>query len=305
MLTRFFAWNRSACLKIERALPTSFTRHLHTSYKYLVGEQMNSGKALTVLDVGGGKECPYLPFVTAPWLHTVVALDISERELRQNRASILKVVADAASADLPIAAGSVDLLTSRSVIEHLKDNAAFMRSCSRVLREGGCAVHTFPGRFAPFALANALLPNRLARALLYYFQPDWRDECGFKVFYDRCSYHEMMGVIESAGLEVVHCELRYYQAIYCSFFVPLYLLMVGYDFLARATGLKSLSSQILIVARKPLCNADAKSGAGRRLSDAAGPTAHAPSSGGRSGCDAIHACGTYRRQAGGARLDAV
>lgn len=168
LFTKFFGWNRKLCIAIERALPASFTRHLHTSYKYLVAEKLNSSEGLTVVDIGGGKQCPYLPFVAAPERHSIIGLDISEDELRKNRSLTLKVVADTASAALPLATGSIDLLTSRSVIEHLRDNRAFMHSCFHILRAGSCMIHVFPGRFAPFALINAFLPDRLARTALLF-----------------------------------------------------------------------------------------------------------------------------------------
>ena len=249
LLRRFFAKNRAICDLIHDRLPQAFSRHLHTSYKYRVSAILNEPGHLTVLDIGGGKECPYLPFVTAPKNHTVVAADISEPELRQND-QCLRVVADAAAKNMPFAPASVDMVTSRSVIEHLYDNEAFFRSCHRVLRPGGYFIHTFPCRFAPFAIINKLLPDKLARRLLYYFQPQWQDECGFKVYYDHCTYGEMSKLLDSAGYDLLHYELRYYQAIYYTFFVPFFLVMLAYDLLAWKMGLKNLSCQMLFVARK-------------------------------------------------------
>jgi SAM-dependent methyltransferase len=248
LLNRFFAANRRICDRIEDRLPRAFTQHLHTSYKYLVAARVNAMQRLVVIDIGGGKECPYLPFLSAPEDHTIIATDISETELRQNLRCTRKVVADAAH--LPFADASIDLVTSRSVIEHLRDNAAFFRSCHSVLRPGGYVVHTFPCRFSPFSILNKLLRVRAARALLYYFQPHWQDECGFKVHYDHCSYSEILFLLEENGYELVHCELCYYQAIYYTFFVPLYLVMLGYDLLAYASGIKDLSCAMLLVARK-------------------------------------------------------
>lgn len=250
-LRRFFLSNQKICAKVESRLPAPFRRHLFTSYKYLVAERIDgSAQGLTVLDIGGGKECPYYEFTKTAAQHTIIAVDISEEELRQNCECHMRVVADAASPSLPFAASSADMITSRSVLEHLRDNAAFLRSCGRVLRRGGLLVNTFPCRRSPFAVINRLLPDRLARLLLFYFHPEWRDVCGFKVYYDHCSHPEMSRLLEASGLEIVHCELRYYQAIYYDFFVPLYLLMVLYDLLLWKMNARSLSCQMLFVARK-------------------------------------------------------
>jgi SAM-dependent methyltransferase len=250
-LQRFFVKNQKICTAIERKLPAAFTRHLFTSYKYLVSERIDAaGRGLTVLDVGGGKECPYYEFTKTAENHDIVAVDIDETEIRRNVRCHLRVVADAATGGLPFGADSADLITSRSVIEHLRDNRAFLHGCRSVLRPGGLLIHTFPCRFSPFALINKALPDRLARLLLYYFHPEWRDVCGFKVYYDHCSYHEMRRLLDASGYELVRYELRYYQAIYYDFFVPFYLIMLLYDLAVWWADVKLLSCQMLFIARK-------------------------------------------------------
>ena len=250
-LRKFFRKNQEFCFRIEEKLPASFKRHLFTSYKYLVAEKIDTAaKSLTVLDIGGGKECPYYEFTKTAVSHSIVAVDIDEAEIRQNRVCSKKVVADAASNDLPFAASSADMITSRSTMEHLHNNSAFLRNCHGVLRDGGYLINTFPCRRTPFAIINKMLPDRLARSLLYYFHPEWRDVCGFKVYYDHCSYAEMCSLLDARGFEIVHFELRYYQAIYYDFFVPLYVLMLAYDLLMWRLDVKALCCQMLFVARK-------------------------------------------------------
>ncbi|HSV66327.1 MAG TPA: class I SAM-dependent methyltransferase [Mycobacteriales bacterium] len=52
---------------------------------------------------------------------------------------------------LPLAAGSVDVVASLQVVEHLWDQARFVRECARVLRPGGTLLLTTPNRltFSP------------------------------------------------------------------------------------------------------------------------------------------------------------
>lgn len=47
-----------------------------------------------------------------------------------------------------------------------------------------------------------------------------------------------------------HLELRYYQSIYYDFFVPLYIIMLAYDYLLYKANIKNLACQMIIVARK-------------------------------------------------------
>jgi SAM-dependent methyltransferase len=205
---------------------------------------------MTVLDIGGGRECPYYVFTKTAESHTFIALDIDENEIKHNQYCEKRVVADAASVYLPFTAASMDVVTSRSTIEHLYDNGAFLKNCQSVLRKGGHLISAFPCRYSPFAIVNKLLPDRLARHLLYYFHPEWRDVCGFKVYYDHCSYFAMRSLLSRHNFEIVHLELRYYQAIYYDFFIPLYLLMLFYDLMVWFFGIKALCCQMLFVARK-------------------------------------------------------
>jgi len=197
VLERFIIANQRLSGAIERRLPTVFRQHIYTVYKYKAAELINRRSRQIVLDVGGGKDCPFLPFLKAPCGHLIVALDISQEELRRNRQLANKIVADAASDRLPLRDGSIDLVLSRSVVEHIRDNAVFFANCARVLRPGGIMMHAFPGRFAPFALMNQLLPNRLARRLVGYLHPHWREEdnYGFLAYYNRCYFSALKDLL--------------------------------------------------------------------------------------------------------------
>src|SRR5262249_11939343 len=82
-------------------LPAAFAQHIQTLYKYEVAELLNQQRSQVVLDVGGGKECPFLPYVQDRRAHLIVALDCSEEELRSNPLTGCKVVADAAAGGFP------------------------------------------------------------------------------------------------------------------------------------------------------------------------------------------------------------
>jgi SAM-dependent methyltransferase len=224
----FIAANRRASRAIEARLPVLFTRHLHTLYKYEVAGRLNRRPGQVVLDIGGGKECPFLPFVREPLGHLIVAVDYSGDELRLNSDLELKVVADAAADEFPFRDRSLDLIVSRSVVEHLRDNEVFLANCARLLRPGGDLVHTFPCKFAPFSLINQLLPNPLTRFLLAYFHPQWREECGFPAFDDHCYFSAVQRLFKRHRFGNLRFTFRCYQSIYFDFFLPLYVLMLLY-----------------------------------------------------------------------------
>jgi ubiquinone/menaquinone biosynthesis C-methylase UbiE len=89
------------------------------------------------------------PFLQAPTTHLIIALDISEEELHRNRQLGNKVAADATAPGFPLRDGSADLVVSRSVLEHTRDNSAFFENCARVLRPGGLMVDALQADSCP------------------------------------------------------------------------------------------------------------------------------------------------------------
>lgn len=253
VLARFFAANRRLSMAADARLPYLFKRHPHTVYKYQVAELLNRRPGQVVIDVGGGKDCPFLPYVNEPSTHLIIALDCSEEQLRRNRHLDQKIVADAAAHGFPLRDGSADLVVSRSVVEHIRDNRAFFENCARVLRPGGAMIHVFPGRFAPFALLNQLLPNWLARRLVGYLLPEWAEDgnYGFLDFYDRCYFSAMQDLLERNGFKNRKYTLSYYQSGYFAFFFPLFCLVLAYDLIAWGLGIRNLASAIIVRAERP------------------------------------------------------
>jgi SAM-dependent methyltransferase len=254
LLDRFLYANRRLSLAVEQLLPSAFKRHIQTSYRFGVAEVVNRRAGQTVLDIGGGKECPFLSLLDAPCAQLIVALDCSEAELRHNPQVDHKVVADAAAAGFPFRDGSVDVLVSRAVVEHIRDNAKFFENCAAVLSPGGRMIHAFSGKYAPFALLNQVLPNDLTRGLIGCLHPQWREEgnYGFLAFYDRCYCSAMEDLLHRNGFVNVRFTLFYYQSIYFTFFFPLYFLMLCYDLMISATGIRNLASGIIVTAERPL-----------------------------------------------------
>lgn len=249
MLRPFFRANIALCDRIERALPRRFTRSLLYLHELTAAELMNTRPAQVVVDVGGGHLCPVARHRRADLGTRILAIDVLESQLRRNAVADERVVADACH-PLPLRDGAADLVVTRSVLEHLPETRGFLAECARILRPGGFMVHVFPGRFAPFAVLNRILPNAVVRSLLGYFFPKWVDECGFRAFYRDCYYPKVVENFGSDELTLHALHLRYYQSIYFKFFVPLYLVFLLYDLVLWAADARLLASQVLIVAQK-------------------------------------------------------
>jgi len=252
----FFSWNRRISDRIERRLPQA-RDNVFNLYDLSAAGLLTGGAGQRVIDIGGGKTCSYLNCPsgsgaataagTRPW---VVALDISREEIGSNRDVDAKVVADVLDG-LPFRDESVHLVTSRSVVEHIRDVRRLFSSSHRILRRGGHCIHLFPCKFAPFALINQALPSSVARALLYSIRPESRGICGFPVVYDRCYDSAIRSILVEEGFELVSLRLSYYQSGYFDFLVPLFLISAAYEWLVYSLGVRNLAAYMLVIARKP------------------------------------------------------
>jgi SAM-dependent methyltransferase len=249
MLRRFIDANKSACDWVEDRLPRTFTRSLHALHEKATARLLNQAEGGVVMDVGGGHLCPFAARREPGRGIRILALDISETQLRHNEVVDWKLVGDACR-PLPLKDGTLDLVVSRSVLEHLPDTAAFVAEAARVTRSGGAGVHVFPARWAPFAVINRMIPDRVAKAALHYLFPQWKSECGFPAYYRHCTADDMAALMRSHGLEIEEMAVRYYQSIYFKFFLPLYLASLAYDLAVWALDLRPLACQVLMVVRK-------------------------------------------------------
>ena len=243
MLNTFVQSNQRWSNWIEARLPTTFVTQLKAAHEEVTKDAVD--KLGLVLDVGAGFMSP---FARKPNHAFVIGMDIAAEQIGRNQDVDARLVGSAYR--LPIRTGSVDVVTTRTLIEHLSDTNAFMREVARVLRPGGQAIHLFPGRFAPFAILNRILPERVKRRLLLLTFPASGGVLGFPAFYHRCTEPSMKQLLGDLGLNVVESRCYYYQSLYYKALFPLYLFSLAYDLIVWRLDIKVLASQVLIVAKR-------------------------------------------------------
>jgi SAM-dependent methyltransferase len=232
MVRRYFAANRRICRKIEPYLPQAKT-NMYDLYERVVAQYMNSRADQTIVDVGGGKSCPFAKYRDPAQKARIIAVDISEEELKHNTDVDEKRVANVLQS-LPLGTEEADLITSRLVLEHLESLDSFVASSRQALKRGGYFIHLFPCKYAPFALINQTLPHALSKKVLYFFRPEEKDISGFSAFYDNCYYSGISKLLRQYDFEVVDIHPSYFQSPYFNFFVPLFLVRGFAEITARA-----------------------------------------------------------------------
>jgi SAM-dependent methyltransferase len=245
VVQRFFDANRRASRGLADRLPHSRTS-LGDVYERTVANHMGEGQR--IVDVGGGRRCTFSKYRPAgTWL---VAVDLTEDAMAGNTDVDERVVADVVADDLPFEDTSVDIICSRSVLEHLTDVDGFVRHSARVLKPGGYSIHLFPGRRSVFATINRILPHWLARTLLFSLRPSQIGIGGFPVVYDRCVLSEMKGTFLKSEHDVLEVIASYHGSQYFEFLFPLYLIVTAYEYVCSALGLKDQAARYLLVARR-------------------------------------------------------
>lgn len=101
--------------------------------------------------------------------------------------------------ELPFSDASVDMLVSRSVLEHLESMEAFAAESGRILRNGGCFIHLLPYRYAPFAIIKRALPAGVFRGILYSLVPETKGIGGFPAKYRGFYYLATVRVFVGTG----------------------------------------------------------------------------------------------------------
>jgi ubiquinone/menaquinone biosynthesis C-methylase UbiE len=256
-LTAFIDANRRRSKRLERRLPHARPR-LHVRYARTVARYADKRPGRRVVDLGAGRTSHFVALQGAGSSAEIVGVDVDRDELALNEEVDTKVVV-APGDPLPFADASVDLVVSRSVLEHVEGVAGTLAEAHRVLRPGGRTIHVFASRRAPFSVLNRVLPDRASGWLLRNLVPGSEGRLGFPARYEHCTASLMEDVLRRQGFEVERTEVSYYQSDYFGFLVPLYLLSVGYELVVRALGRRDLAAVVMVVGRKPRAGDAARS----------------------------------------------
>ncbi|MBQ9389291.1 MAG: class I SAM-dependent methyltransferase [Synergistaceae bacterium] len=238
--------------KCHSLIAKLFPQTKHSAYKHY-REQVNNNLSdnMTALDIGGGKRCLFAPESRKFKGIKIIALDVSPEELEYNNDADEKIVFDLTSGErVPIDDESVDMITSSSVLEHLKNLENAVTEVSRILKKGGKFISVFPSKFALFAIINQLLPNWLARKILFTINPAAIGFGGFKAYYNRCYYPALKNLLAKHGFKNINFMFDYNQSGYFSFFVPFGLISLIWDCLMYVLHVKPFCAYICFTAEK-------------------------------------------------------
>ncbi len=198
-----------------------------------------------VVDLGGGRTCSFADRVPAHHQLRIVAVDVAPDELAENTMVTETRVGDV-SRHIPFADEEVDLLVSRTLLEHVTDVPGAAKEMKRVLKTGAQTLHLLPCRYALFAVIARVVPFDLAKRTLHVMIPESRGVVEFDVFYDHGHPTALERVFRDAGFSEVRVECTWDQAGYFHAFFPAFLLVLLYQRLAEAFRLRILASYVIV-----------------------------------------------------------
>jgi SAM-dependent methyltransferase len=146
--------------------------------------------------------------------------------------------------------GTYDAVVSVTLLEHIPDNGAAMRSMYQALNDNGVAVHYVPSKYHPYALLLRLVGPSLQRRLIAHLRPWAADVTGYRAYFHRCSPGSMTQLMMQTGYSEVQTTCFYRANDYFHFFVPLFVAVSLYENICRILGLKRLCSGFIIMAKK-------------------------------------------------------
>jgi SAM-dependent methyltransferase len=202
-----------------------------------------------VLLLGGGREAR--GYFDPNWMavaREIVCLDPDPDALRKND---LKARVQALGDQLPFADGSIDVIASRHVFEHLEDPMQVLQECCRVLAPGGVVVAALPNARSYVAAVASATPHWFHVFVNRLRGMSEAEEDTYPTFYRANSESDLRRLAVGVGLKVERLEHFTGSPAYTTFVPVGHLAMLAAHWaLDRAASLKGLRLNIVVVLRK-------------------------------------------------------
>jgi SAM-dependent methyltransferase len=201
--------------------------------------------AHTLLDAGCGRTAPVLAKFKGK-ARRLIGVDVVEFDCGQPGIELLQNDL----CHLPLEAASVDLVMSRSVLEHIEKPLEVYLELNRVLRHGGHFIFLTPSLWDYASLIAKLVPNRLHPWIVSKTEGRAEEDV-FPVRYRTNTRRAVERLARLAGFEIVTFRYLGQHPSYFMFNGFLYLIATGYEkVISRFETLAPLRGWIFAVLQK-------------------------------------------------------
>jgi hypothetical protein len=243
-IRRFVGLNRAASARITKWFPGIFADP-QPSYRATLLQRVNKDvidlKPRTVLEAGG-VDRPLLELSTE---YKFVGIDIDERPecAKLYNSFIVQSIEEA----LPVRA---DLIISFTLLEHVRNNTASIRTMYDALNVGGRTHHYVPSASHPYSLALRAIGPRLQRRLIPILRPGAEHVTGYPAFFNLCTPRKMARAFSAAGFTEIDIQPFYRANDYFAFFTPAFIIVTLFENACKRLDLSAFASGFVISARK-------------------------------------------------------
>ena len=143
-----------------------------------------------------------------------------------------------------------DLIISKTLLEHVKDNKKSINNMHKALNDGGLMIHYVPSKYHPYSLLLRLVGHRLQKILIKVLRPQAADVSGYLAFFNLCSPCQMRKECEKAGFKDIKISCYYRATDYFSFFAPAFILVALWENICAKFCLEKTAAGFIIEARK-------------------------------------------------------
>jgi SAM-dependent methyltransferase len=231
----------------ERLLKKYFGAQLHP-YRIFENEvQRLLRPEHTLLDAGCGRGAPVLLKFSGR-AAKLIGVDLVDFESGISGVELIQ----SDLGHMKIDSGSVDLVMSRSVMEHVANPLEVYTEVSRVLKPGGYFVFLTPNLWDYASIIAKLVPNSMHPKIVARTEGRAPEDV-FPVVYGTNTRSAVHKWAECTGFDVVTCEYLGQYPGYFMFNGFFFLIATGYEkVISRFEALAFLRGWIFVVLRKPL-----------------------------------------------------
>lgn len=245
LIKQFIILNRAASFWCSKAFPNLFGRPQPDRNVVLLDKiyaDIENLSPSVVLEAGGVDR----PILEKNPAYNFIGIDIEDRpachDIYDN--FILQSIEQA----LPI---KVDLILSKTLLEHVPDNSASIKAMYDSLNSGGTTHHYVPSGNHPYSMILRIIGPKLQKRIIPIVRPGAESTTGYPAFFHICYPRSMVAEFEKVGFSNVQLKLFYRANDYFAFFLPAYILVSLFEKICEIFDISIFCSGFVISAIKP------------------------------------------------------
>lgn len=243
-LAGFVRANRRVAARLEADHPKVFCDDSYVDFLLdRINGAIGATRPQTVIEAGGVDR----PLLGRGRGYEFVGIDIDDRPECDNVYD--RFVVQSVEQPLPLKA---DMIVSITLLEHVPDNEATMRSFFDALNPGGTTHHYVPSKWHPYSIALRLVGSKLQKVLIRHLRPEAEAVTGYPAFFNHCDPGSMEKLMKEVGFRDVSIRSFYSAADYFAFLLPAYFVVIGIEKVCKLFALRVFASGFVISGVKPV-----------------------------------------------------